>query len=106
MDQLIFACKQQAKIDTCLLFASSERSVFTKLILPEVILDMPKTEEALAAIQAEHQKILAENREKERQRKARTHRLIEHGALFETYFPQTVMMNKVELVAFLRELAA
>ena len=77
-----------------------------KLILPEVIPDMPKTEEALAAIQAEHQKILAENREKERQRKARTHRLIEHGALFETYFPQTVMMNKVELVAFLRERAA
>lgn len=77
-----------------------------KLILPEVIPDMPKTEEALAAIQAEHQKILAENREKERQRKAWTHRLIEHGALLETYFPQTVMMNKVELVAFLRELAA
>lgn len=77
-----------------------------KLIFLEVIPDMPKTEEALAAIQAEHQKILAENREKERQRKARTHRLIEHGALFETYFPQTVMMNKVELVAFLRELAA
>ena len=77
-----------------------------KLIFLEVIPDMPKTEEALAAIQAEHQKILAENREKERQRKARTHRLIEHGALLETYFPQTVMMNKVELVAFLRELAA
>ena len=76
------------------------------LILPKVIPDMPKTEEALAAVQAEHQKILTENREKERQRKARTHRLIEHGALFETYFPQTVMMNKVELVAFLRELAA
>ena len=35
-----------------------------KLILPEVIPDMPKTEEALAAIQAEHQKILAENRER------------------------------------------
>ena len=77
-----------------------------KLILPEVIPDMPKTEEALAAVQAERQKILAENREKERQRKAQTHRLIEHGALLETYFPQTVMMNKVELVAFLRELAA
>ena len=77
-----------------------------KLIFLEVIPDMPKTEEALADIQAEHQKILAENREKERQRKARTHRLIEHGVLFETYFPQTVMMNKVELVAFLRELAA
>ena len=27
-----------------------------KLILPEVIPDMPKTEEALAAVQAEHQK--------------------------------------------------
>ena len=77
-----------------------------KLNLPEIIPNMPKTEEALAAVQAKHQKILSENREKERQRKARTHRLIEHGALFETYFPQTVMMNKVELVAFLRELAA
>ena len=77
-----------------------------KLTLPEVIPDIPKTEEALAAIQAEHQKILAENREKERRRKARTHRLIEHGALFETYFPQTAMMNKDELAAFLRELAA
>ena len=77
-----------------------------KLILPKVIPDMPKTEEALAAVQAEHQKILAENREKERQRKARMHRLIEHGALFETYFPQTVTMNKDELAAFLRELAA
>ena len=77
-----------------------------KLILPEVIPDMPKTEEALAAVQAEHQKILAENREKERQRKARTHRLIEHGALYDTYLPQTVTMNNVELVAFWRELAA
>ena len=77
-----------------------------KLNLPELIPDIPKTEEALAAVQAKHQKILAENREKERQRKARTHRLIEHGALFETYFPQTVTLNKVELVAFLRELAA
>ena len=77
-----------------------------KLILPEVIPDMPKTEEALTAVQAEHQKILADNREKERQRKARTHRLIEHGALLKLTFPQTVMMNKVELVAFLRELAA
>ena len=77
-----------------------------KRILPEVIPDMPKTEEALAAVQAEHPKILAENREKERQRKVRTHRLIEHGALSETYFPQTLMMTKGELVAFLRELAA
>ena len=77
-----------------------------KLILPKVIPDMPKTEEALTAVQAERQKILAENREKERQRKARTHRLIEHGALFETYFPQTVTMNRDELAAFLRELAA
>ena len=77
-----------------------------KLNLPEIIPNMPKTEEALAAVQAEHQKILAENREKERQRKARTHRLIEHRALFETYFPQTVTMNKDELAAFLRELAA
>ena len=77
-----------------------------KLILPEVIPDMPKTEETLAAVQAKHQKLLAENREKERQCKARTHRLIEHGALFEAYFPQTVTMNKDELSAFLRELAA
>ena len=77
-----------------------------KLTLPEVIPNMPKTEEALAAVQAEHQKILTENREKERQRKARTHRLIEHGAIFETYFPQTEAMNKNELAAFLRELAA
>ena len=77
-----------------------------KLILPKVIPDMPQTEEVLAAVQAEHQKILAENREKERRRKARTHRLIEQGALFETYFPQTVTMNKDELAAFLRELAA
>ena len=76
------------------------------LILPKVIPDMPKTEEALAAVQAEHQKILTENREKERQRKARTHRLIEHGAIFETYFPQTVAMDKDELAAFLKELAA
>ena len=77
-----------------------------KLNLPEIIPNMPKTEEALAAVQAKHQKILSENREKERRRKARTHRLIEHGALFETYFPQTVTMNKDELAAFLRELAA
>ena len=77
-----------------------------KLTLPEAIPNMPKTEEALAAVQAEHQKILTENREKERQRKARTHRLIEHGAIFETYFPQTVAMDKDELAAFLKELAA
>ena len=77
-----------------------------KLTLPKAIPNMPKTEEALAAVQAEHQKILTENREKERQRKARTHRLIEHGAIFETYFPQTVAMDKDELAAFLKELAA
>ena len=77
-----------------------------KLNLPEVIPNMPKTEEALAAVQAKHQKILSENREKERQRKARTLRLIEHGALLETYCPQTVKMNQDELAAFLRDLAA
>ena len=56
-------------------------------------------------VQAKHRQILSDNREKEKQRKARTHRLCEHGAILEAYFPQTIEMDNAQFSAFLQELA-
>ncbi len=77
-----------------------------KLDLDELLANMPKDEDELKTVQAKHRQILSDNREKEKQRKARNHRLCEHGAIMEAYFPQTIEMDSAQLSAFMRELAA
>ncbi len=77
-----------------------------KLDLDELLVNMPKDEDELKTVQAKHRQILSNNREKEKQRKARNHRLCEHGAIMEAYFPQTIEMDSAQLSAFMRELAA
>ena len=64
-----------------------------KLDLDELLANMPKNEDELKTVQAKHRQTLSDNREKERQRKARNHRLCEHGAIMEAYFPQTIEMD-------------
>ncbi len=54
-----------------------------KLDLDELLASMPKDEDELKTIQAKHRQILSDNREKEKQRKTRNHRLCEHGAIME-----------------------
>ena len=77
-----------------------------KLDLDELLANMPKDEDELKTVQAKHRQILSDNREKEKQRKARNHRLCEHGAIMEAYFPQTIEMDSAQISAFMRELAA
>ncbi len=77
-----------------------------KLDFDELLANMPKDEDELKTVQAKHRQILSDNREKEKQRKARNHRLCEHGAIMEAYFPQTIEMDSAQLSAFMRELAA
>ena len=76
-----------------------------KINIDELLANMPKGEDELKIAQEEHRRILTNNREKERQRKARTHRLCEHGAIMETYFPQTIQMDSAQFSAFMQELA-
>lgn len=76
------------------------------LDLDELLANMPKDEDELKTVQAKHRQILSDNREKEKKRKARNHRLCEHGAIMEAYFPQTIEMDSAQLSAFMRELAA
>jgi len=77
-----------------------------KINIDELIANMPKDEDELKDVQEKHRKILADNREKEKHRKARTHRLCEHGAILEAYFPQTIQMDSYQFSAFMQELAA
>ena len=77
-----------------------------KIDIDELIANMPKDEDELKTVQEKHRKILADNREKEKQRKARTHWLCEHGAILEAYFPQTIQMDSAQFSAFIQELAA
>ena len=51
-----------------------------KINIEELLANMPKDEDELKTVQEKHRKILTDNREKEKQRKART-RLCEHGAI-------------------------
>ncbi len=77
-----------------------------KLDLDELLANIPKDKDELKTVQAKHRQILSDNREKEKQRKARNHRLCEHGAIMEAYFPQTIEMDSAQLSVFMRELAA
>ena len=75
-------------------------------VLQKFMANMPTDEDELATVQAEHRKILHENLENERNRKKRNHRLCEHGAIMEEYFPQTTEMDKQQFAAFMQQLAA
>ena len=77
-----------------------------RISIDELLANMPKDEETLKNVQAKHRQILSDNREKEKQRKARNHRLCEHGAIMEAYFPQTISMDSAQFSAFMQELAA
>lgn len=48
------------------------------------------------------QKILL-NKKSDAERKARTHRLIEHGAILESVFPEIIPMTGEQVKAFLEE---
>jgi len=77
-----------------------------KINIDELLANMPKNKNELKTAQEEHRKILTDNREKEKQRKARTHRLCEHGSILEACFPETIQMDSAQFAAFMQELAA
>lgn len=76
-----------------------------ELDLSKIMSNQPTDKDELKQVQEKHRQIIAENREKEKQRKARNHRLCEHGAIMEEYFPQTIAMDKIQFSAFMRRLA-
>lgn len=76
------------------------------LDLNRLLANMPEDEDELKTVQKKHRQILWENRDKEKARKARSHRLCEHGAILEAYFPQTISMDSAQFAAFMQELAA
>ena len=67
--------------------------------------NMPTDPDELKKAQADHRQKIAESREKEKQRKARTHRLVKHGAIFENIFPQTAEMDDGAFAGFVTGLA-
>ncbi len=58
-------------------------------------------EEEKKQLQEKHRKQEAEAREKLHERKARTRRLIEHGAILESVYPEAVNMDGKTLKAAL-----
>nr|WP_196792691.1 DUF3847 domain-containing protein [Scardovia inopinata] len=70
--------------------------------------DMPTSKQELEAVREKihqlknRQKILL-NRKADAERKARTHRLIEHGAILESVFPEIIPMTGKQVKAFLEE---
>ena len=71
----------------------------------QYLTNMPTDPDELKKAQADHRQKIAESREKEKQRKARTHRLIKHGAIFENIFPQTAEMDERAFAGFVASLA-
>ena len=61
------------------------------------------TEDEKKLIQARHRLEEAQMRDREKERKARTRRLIQKGALVEKYCPATVDMTMEELDMYLRK---
>ena len=76
------------------------------LDIDNLLANMPKDEDELNTVQEKHRQILQENRDKEKARKARNHRLCERGAILEAYFPQTILMDSAQFAAFMQELVA
>ena len=62
------------------------------------------TENEKKLLQAKHRLEEAQARDRVKQRKARTRRLIQEGAVLEKALPQTVNMELNELEMYLREL--
>ena len=61
------------------------------------------TEEHKKLLQAKHRLEEAQARDRVKERKARTRRLIQEGALIEKYYPDAAKMNLEELSEILRE---
>ena len=61
------------------------------------------TEEQKKLLQAKHRLEEAQARDRVKERKARTRRLIQEGALIEKYYPDAAKMNLEELSEILRE---
>ena len=61
------------------------------------------TENEQKLIQAKHRLEEAQMRNRAKERKARTRRLIQEGALIEKYYPDAAKMNLEELSEILRE---
>ena len=64
---------------------------------------MKLTENEKKLIQAKHRLEEAQARDRVKERKARTRRLIQEGALIEKYYPDAAKMNLEELSEVLRE---
>ena len=64
---------------------------------------MKLTEEQKKLIQAKHRLEEAQARDQVKERKARTRRLIQEGALIEKYYPDAAKMSLEELSEILRE---
>ena len=75
----------------------------------DVMQKKPSTDEAkamaeqLRQLQNRHKILL--NKKSDLERRARTKRLIEHGAILESVFPETVTMSGTEVAVFLRSKA-
>ena len=61
------------------------------------------TEEQKKLLQAKHRLEEAQARDRVKERKARTRRLIQEGALIEKYYPDAAIINLEELSEILRE---
>ena len=61
------------------------------------------TENEKKLLQAKHRLEEAQMRDREKERKARTRRLIQEGAILEKAFPQTTQMTLEQLEEFLCE---
>ena len=61
------------------------------------------TEEERKLIQAKHRLEEAQARDRVKERKARTRRLIQEGALIEKYYPDAAKMSLEEVSEILRE---
>ncbi len=64
---------------------------------------MTETEKKL--LQAKHRLEEAEMRDRQKERKLRTRRLIQEGAILEKIFPQVTLMSLDELESFLYEIS-
>lgn len=62
------------------------------------------TENAKELLQAKHRLEEAEARSREKERKERTRRLIQEGAILEKVFPQTLTMELSALESYLQTL--
>ena len=76
-----------------------------KIDIDALLANMPKEEDELKKVQAKHRQILQENRDETKSRKQRTHRLCQHGAIMESYFPETIGMDEAQFAGFMQELA-